>query len=398
MAWQDQYRETATFRDVPFFVDDADTSSGRRAQLTEFPLRDEPQLDDLGRRARRFELNAYVIGADYMAARDRLIEALEMPGPGLLVHPYHGEITVQIGEVSWSESTRNGGMCTFRIECWKATDAKFPTIAPDTQQQAATRIDAAQLACAAAFAETFSADGQPQRVGIAAGDLVQSAIDAIGAVASRISTVPAELTTLTGLVDRASSAVTSLVFAPAELADQLMGLVRQITVAAQRPFAAYEALRAVFGWGGDLDAVPDSTPSSAAQARNQAALVQLVQQLVTLEAARAASQSEFDSADDALGARDALIAQIDTLSEADIDDQQYQTLTAARAAVSRDLSDRGAQLPSLVRIELPASLPALTLAWALYADADRGDELVARNGLRDPLFVPSGVTLEALDE
>lgn len=396
MTWREQLRD-ASFRGVPFEVDSAENVGGRRAISIEFPGRDLPQTEDLGRKARKHSFDAYVIGPEYMAARDALLAALEQGGPGMLVHPYIGELRVQIGEVRWVETSRQGGYCQFTIECFEATDIVYPRALSDTRGAAEAQTDAAQQAAAEAFAESHSVVGQPQRVIDAARDLVDQAVNAIEGIVSTISTLPEQAAVFADLADRLSSAAASLVLAPAELADDLLGLVRQVTVAAERPRAAFGVLQSLFGWGDDLNAVPTGTPSRQQQAANQAATTQYIQQLATLEAGRAAAQTEWDSADDALAARDALIEQLDVLTEADISDALYQALVAARAAVSRDISDRGAELPRIVRIQLPESQPALALAWTLYGDATRADELVARNAVRDPLFMPAGEPLEALD-
>jgi prophage DNA circulation protein len=79
MAWRDALR-SGSFRGVPFQIDSHDLTFGRRTSMHEYPLRDEPYSEDLGRKARVFSLNLYVIGRDYMAGRDNLREALEKTG------------------------------------------------------------------------------------------------------------------------------------------------------------------------------------------------------------------------------------------------------------------------------------------------------------------------------
>lgn len=396
MAWRDQLRR-ASFRGVPFEVESADNVGGRRADITEYPLRNDPQTDDLGRRARMMRFQAFVIGPDYMVARDALMEALEADGPGTLVHPYLGEMDVQVGEVSFRESSKEGGMATFSIECWKATGAIYPRVQPDTQAQTVTSVDVAEQAATDAFVEEFGVGGQPEFVVEAAVARVQEVAAAVESAVATVTTLPGEFPALADAVDVISSTASSLVLAPAVLVDRVQDVLRQVVVAADRPRAALDALQAIFGFGNDLDQVPATTPTRQREAQNQAALVQVVQQLATLEAARAASQAAFPSLDDALAVREILTEQFDLLCEQDIDDTAYQALVAARSAVARDISTRGADLARLRKIQLPDTLPSLCLAWALYGDASRADELAERNRLQDPLFVPSGVPLEALD-
>ena len=79
-----------SFRGVPFRTVDAEMRVGRRNVVNEYPQRDLPYVDDLGRRARRFVVEAYVIGDGYRAERDALIAAFEAKGSGELIHPRYG--------------------------------------------------------------------------------------------------------------------------------------------------------------------------------------------------------------------------------------------------------------------------------------------------------------------
>jgi prophage DNA circulation protein len=66
---------------------------------------------------------------------------------------------------------------------------------------------------------------------------------------------------------------------------------------------------------------------------------------------------------------------------------------AVRQAI--DYLGRGAlDLKPVVLVEAMRSFPSTVLAWRLYGDPERAEELVARNGVTTPLFMPT--TLEAL--
>ena len=71
MSWREELIQ-ATFRGVAFFVQGHEGEVGRRVQVHEFPLREKPWAEDMGRKARTFTLDAYVLGSDYMQQRDAL--------------------------------------------------------------------------------------------------------------------------------------------------------------------------------------------------------------------------------------------------------------------------------------------------------------------------------------
>jgi prophage DNA circulation protein len=112
--------QPASFNGVPFKVDADTRGSGRRLVPHEFPKRDTPWTEDMGRRARRFIVVAYVIqspdnGFDYRPNRDDLIAALEALGPGTLVHPTLGQDVVEVDEYKVTERRELGGYAEFEI-------------------------------------------------------------------------------------------------------------------------------------------------------------------------------------------------------------------------------------------------------------------------------------------
>lgn len=145
-AWRSSLR-TASFRGVQFKVSSADREAGRRTVTHEFLGRDEPYVEDLGRKARTFSVEGYVLGPDYMPARDALLAACEEQGPGRLVLPWSDEVTVQLTACRVKESQAEGGMATFSLQFTEAGSAATPTGAPRmdalVDQQADDAMDAA---------------------------------------------------------------------------------------------------------------------------------------------------------------------------------------------------------------------------------------------------------------
>ena len=124
---------SGSFRGARFRLDSYETATGRRAEIHEYPLRNEPAGEDLGRRARRFRFTGYVVGPLWESERDALLNACEDDGPGTLVHPFHGEHTVICEECTVSES-RGGGqrIATFQLTFSEAGELDTPSSQPDS--------------------------------------------------------------------------------------------------------------------------------------------------------------------------------------------------------------------------------------------------------------------------
>ena len=124
IAWR-KYWMPAKFRGERFHVDSAVRESGRRIVSHEFPKRDIPYAEDMGRRQREFTVRGYIIvyprdvdgdtmkKKNYIDARDKLIAALEDDGPAILQLPLLGILNVACTRYRITEENRTGGYCVF---------------------------------------------------------------------------------------------------------------------------------------------------------------------------------------------------------------------------------------------------------------------------------------------
>lgn len=424
MSWIEQLQR-AIFRGVAFQVDGTEGSYGRRAVVHEYPLRDKPFVEDLGRKARGFVLEAFVIGPDYIAARDALANALEQPGAGRLVHPYLGERTVTVTEFKLRETTAEGGMARFSITCVEAGELTFPSAQLDTAAQVEMAADDAIAISEADFSDTFSLAGVSDFVSDAAGDLLNSALDAIEGLSGSLPSLPDAAAAFGEQLADARTGLNGLMQLPGGLASALTGLVSGLPGLVGVPDDALGLLRGLFDFADNAPTVPGTTPNRIQQAANQTAIRDLVQRAAVVEAARVASrvdfgggnqtavsaqvqraavvasagtasQAKFVGYSDVAALRDELADQLDTLAESAQNDKVYESLVSVRAAMVRDITTRGADLARTMTITPQATQPALVLAYALYEDAGRDASIIARNKVRHPGFVPGGQSLEVL--
>lgn len=126
MSWRSRLRQ-ASFRGVPFHVEDVAGESGRRLVVHEFPKRDTPYAEDMGRAARRYTVHGYVIGANFDIGRTALVAVCEMDGPGLLVHPSLGEVMVRCEFIGHVERRTEGGFAQIDMVFVEAGGAAGPS-------------------------------------------------------------------------------------------------------------------------------------------------------------------------------------------------------------------------------------------------------------------------------
>lgn len=382
MSWRDNFTGKGKFRNAEFLVKSDETIFGRRKQVHEYPLRDEPYIEDLGKKGREFTIDAYVIGPDYMAARDKLMDEIEKPGAGVLVHPYYGTLRVSILDSRISQSTSEGGQARFTLKCLIGTENIYPADTLDTQAAVDAAADKSLADSINDFADNFT--------------VLELADDMVTEVANELDNT---ITAINNVAGAAAGPVSSLIRTPYNLGSALAGAVTQISTIVTEPLRAINLYKSLFSSSSNSPAIPETTPGRKKQAASVDSIHALVQRAAVIEASRSSSQANYDSYDDAVSVRDTLMEELDRQMELDTtSDIIYQSLLTLRTPMINDLRLRGENLARLRRYTPATTLPALVLAHNLYGDTTRESELISRNNIAHPGFVAGGQSLEVLSD
>lgn len=430
----------ASFRGISFWVESSDLSVGRRTVTHQYPQRDEPFTEDLGRAAREYRFSAFVLGEDYIEQAKKLREALEKPGAATLVHPEFGEIQVvaQPGaSMSFSQSRRRAN---FSLAFVEAGLNAFPT--PEGASQQASRAAADQVSEAAAdsFEDSLTLDDIEDFVQDALnGDL----LDALDIISN--SEIAKVLDFADRVSDLANDAISLVRGGPKAFAMKLMGalgLSRLATTVAGWQRVGKSLCALADDLRGDDDEPVYSTvkPKSAEVIESnrkavyslcrQAVLVQAVgvstligtdvdstvasssilpdegeavvdsgtgaTEVGTVTSSGSFSSSPTISYDEMLEARERIVGRLEEEMLDVEDDRVFMALREAATAVSKDLSSRAEEQARLYDYDAGAVLPSCVTAMELYGDATRAQEIVVRNGVTNPLFCPN--VLKVLNE
>jgi prophage DNA circulation protein len=431
--------QQAYWRGVPFSVVAAAVKKGRKQAVHDYPFRDGGWVEDMGRALRVYRFTGYLLGDLAPAMQLALDVACEATGPGLLIHPSLG--AVQVALLSASTAIRKDRMRVIEIEFEfiEAGDSLIPSIITDTIGRVLGAVQDALAALpqdllvvavlaagigAAAFAESGSVTGgyagacqtaaadPAALVAMAAGLPVPNGETEFGryAAGSAVAALPAsatvaslqgQLATQRDVVATASAAAVTAAqaIAPASAA-VLVGSLATLTEAARAAMTSpADQVRtmlglAVYRFAGGLGG--DGLQAEIAAVRD--AVSALCRRCAVLSLARAASAYQPDSYDDAAALRAIVAAALDVEITAAGDageDATYLALSALRAAVVQDLTARGAALPLVESVILPAPLPALVVAFRLYRDAGRADDIAARAQAIHPAFSPTAMRVLA---
>lgn len=438
-------RLTASFRGVTFFVEASEISAGRRVVTHQYPQRDEPFTEDLGRAARVFSLSAFVLGDDCIEQAQALRDAIEQPGPGTLVHPEFGELQVIAqpgGSMSFDQARRR---VRFSLSFVEAGLNAFPESGQATQSASREAADGLMESAINDFAETINLDGVEDFVKTALeGDL----LDSLEIISN------SEIASVLGFADRvsdlASNAIGLVSGGPRAFATRLMGalglsglattvagwqrvgtqlcnLVDDLhgeheeplysgnvkstsakTIEANRA-AVYRLSRAAVLVqtvgvstliGTDLDSsvatsaiLPVTTTGSTVQTAGTAPATQenaAAEEILSFED-DTSDGSPTISWDEMEASMDRIVEALEEeMLDAD-NDEVFMSLRKAATAVSQDLSERAHGVARLYDYNAGAQLPACVIAMELYGDAARAREITVRNAIPHQLFCPNVV-------
>lgn len=86
------------YRGIELSIVDTSSEVGRRVLEYLFPGVDQAEYDDFGLAPSVVSIEAFILADDYRAQAKRLQTVFETPGPGLLIHPWLGPMTVILEE------------------------------------------------------------------------------------------------------------------------------------------------------------------------------------------------------------------------------------------------------------------------------------------------------------
>jgi len=434
--WRKRLRE-ASFRGINFFVETSQVEVGRRTVVHEYPFRDKPYAEDMGKAADQFIVNGYVIqnddnGRDYLEDKRRLIEALKKPGPGKLVLPYphsdgeSSEMWVNVVKLARIvENVTRGGMARFQMVFQEAGE----NLQPDTEVNFSATLEALITLSLSVWADEFATNYQvnsgpmispyvstPDYLATKAEEVMDAGLTSVRGVVQTVpkTFTPSSITPFITDLESIRDNLSSLVYTPTVLYSSLSDLLCQIpslVPLGDKPLAGMEAGIKIADFGNSLSDPPRNIPIREQEWINQYEIVDAFRNLAIAQAIQVAvdEEEEFSSYEEMLDARDRIAEIIETQTLRASDRSHFDTgdyLHQIQADFVRAMDYSSSSLSKLTTYEvLPAPMSALHLAYEKYYDSDRNlaldkeQDIIDRNSIvQHPGFLPEGETLTILNE
>ena len=412
----------ASFRGVPFYVDNDKGTYGRRIAVHEFPDRDDPFYEDLGEKAANFSVKAY-IACDDGSAKDAIIAACTTYGPAILVLPAEQPLMARCATCTVTRSKDKIGWYEIQMEFHRegstaaggSTDI-FDVLIDDLMDDAEAAIGGAyatdfSLANGLGWLENRALDRFQNACAVVIATVEANPVndDTIAASLTRDSTIAYGLANTVIVDDGTYPSVSALKVLIGRLGDVLApvngypiftGLcswssVPPTTTFLGVPFGSTSTFLSSFTTNLTTQTGQLRPPSDLTDQTNELLTDGAVRIFAFIQACRAAAQVPFTTRSQAIQAR-ATIAE--TAYQLQLDNSDYveivNVVTLARDYAIKAVTAALVTLNPVVTLTLNDSMPSLYLAWRLYKDPTRAQELIDRNDVAMPSFMP--VTFEAL--
>lgn len=404
----------ASYRGARFWVETDEIETGRRLVVHEFPHKDLPYVEDLGRAANRIQVTAYVASDNADAEERALRRACEAGGAATLVLPID-RMLAHCESCRRTFARDRQGYIAFTLTFVREGTSAGPFPVAYLAQLVSWGAAALVAPLSALFQARFATLGHAGYVKDSAADVIRDMAAALDAGLRMVPLASEKAPEVLRLAAELYADATQLADAGAR--GDRYGERSFVAEAETRTPALIDRLDAVLGAAAEamepaiavdyfsqlaeygLDAAPRllGTPSARAEAQNTAMLGQALRILALGRYAAAVVARRYDDRRAAIQARadaaEVFDAELERLTGAD-SHPVYVALDELRGRVAEHLSRRITDLAPVLVVGAAQSMPSLWWANRLYGDAARAAELVRRNRVKHASFMP--VEFEAL--
>lgn len=398
--WADSY-QPATLNGVPFLVSSEVTAFGRRNDIAITAGTDLATFVDLGRSIRPINFTAFFIGPNYAPERNAFIKVVNTPGPYHLIHPHYGPMFVVLNDRGCriSHTDAAGKKSALQLSFTEVSPTDF-TKNLDTRLAVlgfATELDLAlELTPPTLPSTDISLLGKLQDLG-----LLMSVIE--GKIASKLNVIEH----LTSAVQAFNDGLAGIAATPG----QMMTRINELMAATFKLFetardlqpdpagdtrAAFdqvavlnESMTELATFAEDELFVPPLAPSAVIDHSNRRGLSAGIRLSGLSSGCVQLVDTELDSADQALELQRQIVGMFDGAREENLSREVTKASRGLRGAISDHLRTIAGTLPQITEYTPESTLPAIVIAYRVHGDADRFGELVRRNRIPFPNFVPS---------
>lgn len=396
MSKYDSLRD-ASFRGFAFAIPSDTVTQNMRIHTHKYPGKDEPYHEYLGKDVRVFSVDAVVNGEEFVDRATEFEMLLERNSPGILIHPYYGEIEVVVLGYSRTHVYSEVGLVSFSVTFEKYGAPQYPAAGTDTSAGLLVASSAAYDSLQSDFNENFVISGMPDFVSGDALTRLTSFNDSLNELLSITNTQQEwALDDLSDVPTKSINMFKAITDTAAPVNDALISLRSNVSRSVLSPLRIVQLL--LGGTDTNLsDAISPITATQSVRVKNAQSLELLMHAGAITAAAATERFAQYESQEQAKEYKNSFVQKISDLSLKLADagwDESWKSINTVSAAITRDINQRIGRLPYTLSIQPKSVRSSLAIANHLYGDnpnviVDQAADMVTRNKIRNPGFVPA---------
>lgn len=363
----------ASFRGVPFFVEDYEQGGGGRTVSTKkIPFSDEFVNEDVGGNVPTHSLTIYLVGDDCDVQKNSLLKACAKEGVAELVHPWIGRFNARCTSLSFSSSRTDLGYVKGKITFVQESTLPDKTVSASmsgaTKNKSKSFMDKARDKIASAM--------RIAKKGKSYVDKVAEATDAAMDVVNTARKGLREVNAFVNEMGKIRANVEVLLDTPGDFAARIANLV--------------SSTAEIFGLESDSKDDLDEFYNIATDVDASSEMGRYFRSIAVGMVASSLVDAEFDSVDEAAEYQDRISSLIDTILEDTDDIDEYMRLNDLRASALSYLRDTMQSMSVVLEKDNPGSTNILAFAFDTYGNLDKVSDIMSRNSFSQGLFVLPG--------
>ena len=373
MALIDELYE-GSFRGARFLIRSASTDFGRKQIKHEYPNSDRQSIQDLGLRPRVFRMTA-VISTEttvdprtYFQKKNQLLEALELPGPGTLSHPWFFssfQVVARPGTVE--ERIDELGIATFNLTFDISDRQTDPIVAPTSLAQINQGVQNTNAAINTNIANNFQTSTNLNFT--AAQELLSSFTELTESSTNTFNKLETPGNEFAALLGDFNSNINDLIAAPQDLADSFQNVIQTSAALYQTTSEALQVFSRFFNFGDDTNVFPDTTAARIERNLNNKTIHDATQISYLSLSYQFAAQSTFTTVDEITELQTNLDNQYQKLVENDASNDILLPLNDLRVLTNEFLEAEKLNASQLFSVNTH-TIPLQVLAFNYYGDVD----------------------------
>lgn len=400
--------QRARFRGIEFFWVSSSLAGGRKTVTHEYVNNDRRFVEDLGKNQKTFTVQGVIAGPRYLRNRNALIEALEKPGVGILVHPIDGSQNVVLKTFAIDEDETKLGEARISMTFEKADLNIFPTQTSNNTSLISKLTTALITLTSTDFLAKYNlTSGIIANYNSAVGK-VNDVLDAVESATDGITSTVDSINELSSGILDIRQRINSIVTLPDELAAALTGLfnsldgfasIPEITDGDETPLnsatsaanAQLELLTKFYTFGDEDAPVDETTPQRIERKNNEDAFNDFVltdSLTLTFEAilnVTFANTDEIDNVREIINNQTNIVIERESISP-----EIRDSILEQKLEIDQFLDQQETVTPKVSEVQT-AIQPLMALGYRYNGNTDDFETLVTLNNNPDINFIEGTV-------